>query len=70
MPSCPSTVRKGLETLERFLGRAHYHVSAYERMYLLTAELAEPRTGTNVTRPFPRERWGLGMRLLFGTGIS
>ena len=35
-------------------------------MYFITgmiAELAEPRIGTNVPRPFPSHRVGLGMRL-------
>ena len=46
-------------TLERFLGRAHHHVTSrapietYTNNHMI-AELAEPRIGANVPRPFPR----------------
>ena len=55
---------KGLGTLERFLGLAHHHVTARAPIQIyannhMIAELAEPRIGANVPRPFPRVRGGV-----------
>ena len=53
------TLKEGLGTLERFLGLAHHHVTArapiqiYANSHMI-AELAAPRIGANVPRPFPR----------------
>ena len=66
---------KGLGTLERFLGLAHHHVTArapvqtYANNHMI-AELAEPRIGTNVPRPFPRVRGGVWERDYDYTEIS
>ena len=58
---------KGLGTLERFLGLAHHHVTAcapiqtYASNHMI-AELAEPKIGANVPRPFPCVRGGVRER--------
>ena len=54
---------KGLGTLERFLGLADHHVATRAPIQIyannhMIADLAEPRIGANVTRPFPRMRGG------------
>ena len=48
---------KCLGTLEHFLGRAHHHVTACAPIQIyaddhMIAELAEPRIGANIPRPF------------------
>ena len=49
---------KGLGTIEHFLGLVHHHVTAHVPIQIyannhMIAELAEPRIGANVPRPFP-----------------
>ena len=69
------TLKDGLGTLERFLGLAHHHVTArapiqiYANSHMI-AELAEPRIGANVPRPFPRVRGGVWERDYIGEGTS
>ena len=55
---------KGLGTLELFLGLVHHHMTACALIQIyannpMIAELAEPRIGSNVTRPFPHVRSGV-----------
>ena len=63
---------KDLGILECFLGLAHYHMTEHAPTQIyannhMIAELAEPRIGANVPRPFPRVAWwGLGTRLQAG----
>ena len=57
----PSRRKRGLGTLERFLGLAHHHqlhvtahvpIQIYANNHMI-AELAEPSIGTNIPRPLP-----------------
>ena len=58
---------KGLGTLEHFLGLAHHHVTAHMPIQIyannhVIGELAEPKIGANVPRPFPCLRGGIWER--------
>ena len=70
---------KGLVTFERFLGcavsaeRTRLHTVQYTSYAIcvpcgchMTADTAQPRKRSNVTRPFPICGWGLGK----GLGLS